>query len=268
MSLMRRGGVLFAALAVVATSAHAQSTDRKPFEAVSVTYDRERAADPGFVDVLKRVRAAIDKQIVQDLAPLLARDFAVIECAANPLTPCAPGKSKILAAKVAAPIDRLRLALCCDGDPASAVPRIEQDEAVTGTLGSILAAAGAGGSPDLRDAVCVPALPAFDRARAAKAVAAARVEPEDLRVTNTQVTLRTKADKSAPVAATLPAGSLALLVTGLTASVPDGWSVVALPAGGIGYTDELAFEDTAPPALCFTKGAAGWQASTLIQRGG
>ena len=268
MSPMRFASALFAVLAMLATSAHAQSTDRKAFEAVAVTYDRERATNPGFVDAVKKVRAALEKQAVQELAPLLARDFTVIECVANPLTPCAPGKSKTLAAKVAVPLDRLRLALCCEGDPASAVPRIEQDEAVTGTLGSILTATSAGGSPDLPGSMCVPALPAFDRARAAKAVAAARVEPEDLRVTNTLVTLRAKADKTAPVTATLPAGSLALLVTGLTASVPDGWSVVALPAGGIGYTDELAFEDTASPALCFTKGAAGWQASTLIQRGG
>ena len=64
-------------------------------------------------------------------------------------------------------------------------------------------------------------------------------------------------------------GDLLPLVVELTMSIPAGWNSIAMPKGGLGFTDEVGINELTPPAVCFLKNASGeWQIAFTIQRGG
>ena len=181
--------------------------------------------------------------------------FVALDCPANPLKACGPGKAQGDRRQGGKPLDRMRLAFCCEGKPSADTPLAAQDETMFAILAATLGAATLGANPDARGQVCAPALPAFDRAKAAKAAKAAGVEPENLRVWRRP----TRAVASAPVAnerarRRARAGDLAPVVTDLTSDTPPGWTAIGLPDGSIGYTDALGLEELTPAAICFAQG--------------
>jgi hypothetical protein len=71
------------------------------------------------------------------------------------------------------------------------------------------------------------------------------------------------------VALQIKPGDLLPLVVELTMSIPAGWNSIAMPKGGLGFTDEVGINELTPPAVCFLKNASGeWQIAFTIQRGG
>ncbi|MFT4096761.1 MAG: hypothetical protein QM651_06535 [Rhodoblastus sp.] len=246
----------------------AQSPPSKPYKATTVAYDRAAESDGDLAALVKATRAAVEARDAAALSALLSEKFVALECSANPLKPCAPGKAKPVGAKNARSVDRLRLAFCCDGKRAPDMPESAQSETMFAILAADLAAGGLGANPDSKGEVCAPALPRLDRARAGAAAKAAGVEPENLRVASVAMSLRAKPDGGAATVARLDPGDLAPIVTDLTANTPSGWNAIALPDGAIGYTDTLGLDELTPGAICFGKEKAGWKIVATIQRGG
>ena len=48
-------------------------------------------------------------------------------------------------------------------------------------------------------------------------------------------------------------GDLLPLVVELTMSIPAGWNSIAMPKGGLGFTDEVGINELTPPAVCFLR---------------
>lgn len=226
-----------------------------------------QSPDPSLVALAGSLRAAVAARDAAAIESALSARFVALECSGDPLKPCAPGKAKTLGAKSLSPADRLRLAICCDGKPAPDTPRAEQYETLFAVLGATLSESFAP-NPDDRKAVCSPALPAFDRAKAARAVKAAGTEPENLRIAGAEIALRAQPSAEAPVVRALQVGEVAPLVTDLTSQTPAGWTAVGVGAGRALYTNALGLEELTPAALCFGKEGAGWRIVYAIQRGG
>jgi len=265
MNRLRR---LLLLLALAAAPALAQPPSSKPYKPIAVAYDRGAENDAGLGALVKEARTAVAAKDAGALAPLLSDKFVALDCPANPLKPCAPGKAKAVGARNARPLDRLRLAFCCDGKPSPDMPEAAQNETMFAILAAAFATGGLGANPDVRDEVCAPALPRFDRARAAAAAKAAGVEPENLRVASVEIPLRAKPDAASPATTRLDANDLAPIVTDLTGNTPSGWNAIALPDGGIGYTDALGLDELTPGAICFGKDKGRWKIVATIQRGG
>lgn len=246
----------------------AQSPPSRPYKATTATYDRSAESDADLAALVKATRAAVEAKDAGALSALLSEKFVALDCVANPLKPCAPGKAKSVGARNARPIDRLRLAFCCEGKPAPDMPEAAQNDTMFAILAANLAAGGLGANPDAKGEVCAPALPRLDRARAGAAAKAAGVEPENLRVAAASISLREKPDSGAAAVSHLDPGDLAPIVTDLTANTPSGWSAIALPDGAIGYTDALGLDELTPSAICFGRDKAGWKIVATIQRGG
>ena len=95
----------------------------------------------------------------------------------------------------------------------------------------------------------------------------ADIENANLRVATADLSLREKPAKDAGESAKIAKGAAVAFVTDAAESLPDGWSAIALPAGGIGYTDEGGLADLTPAGLCFSRDSAGkWKISAAIQR--
>jgi len=255
-------------LVVALAPALAQSPASKPYKPVAATYDRAAEGDADLAALTKAARGAVEARDAGALAGLLSEKFVALECAANPRKPCAPGKAKAVGAKTGRPIDRLRLAFCCEGKPAPDMPEAAQNETMFAILAANLAAGGLGANPDATAQVCAPALPRIDRARAAAAANAAGVEPENLRVASAVIALRAKPAPGAEPISQLDPGDLAPIVTDLTGNVPSGWNAIAMTDGAIGYTDALGLDEMTPAAVCFGKEKGGWRIVSTIQRGG
>ena len=96
---------------------------------------------------------------------------------------------------------------------------------------------------------------------------AADVEPQNLRVASTELALRAKPDKASAELLKIPAGRIVPLVTLGQEGLAAGWNAIALPTGGLGFSDQGGLSDLTPAALCFAKPKAGsWGLSLLIQR--
>ena len=254
------------ALLLPAALARAQTTPGKPYAPVQVSYDRapEGAADLGAL--LNVLRNAARAKQAEPFEATIAPSFVALDCAANPLKPCAPRKAKAIGGKAGKPLDRMRLAFCCEGKPAPDTPIESQSETMFAILAATLGAQSLGANPDSKGEDCAPALPAFDRAKAAKAAKAAGVEPENLRVATVTMSLRRRPTREAEPAATLEAGALAPIVTDLTSDTPAGWTAIGLPDGTVGYTDALGFDELTPAAICFGKVKGQWRIVSTIQR--
>lgn len=224
--------------------------------------------DADLAALARSLRSAIEARDARAIEGALSARFVALECPANPLKPCAPGKAKPVGAKSLAAAEKLRLATCCEGKPAPETPLSEQYETLFAVLGATLGAGTFAPNPDDPKAVCSPALPAFDRARAAKTAKAAGVEPENLRVASRPIALREKPSAGSPVADTLAPGDVAALVTDLTSETPAGWTAIGFGSRRVLYTDSLGLEELTPSALCFSNEKNGWKIAYAIQRGG
>ena len=250
------------------SSALAQSPPSKPYQPVTATYERSAENDPGLAALIKETRAAVDAKDALAIAGLLSDRFVALDCAANPLKACAPGKAKAVGAKNARAIDRLRLAFCCEGKPTPDMPEAAQNDTMFAILAANLAGGGLAANPDAKGHVCAPALPRFDRVRAAAVAKAAGVEPENLRIASVVIPLRAKPAQGAELISRLDIGDLAPIVTDLTGNVPSGWNAIGLPDGSIGYSDALGLDELTPGAICFGRDKGRWKIVATIQRGG
>lgn len=256
---------LLAALVLPAPAAQAQ---QKPYEPVEVAFDRAAESDPQLKSVIETLHKAVADKNLAALDAMLSPGYIALECDADPVKPCAPGvKGATRSNPRLPPPARLRQALCCRDIAASRITRVLREETVLGLIGSALEEETAGATPALPGAACLPAWPVFDAAKAAAIATAADVDNANLRVTTREIVLRDKPAADAPEVARLPAGRIAPLISDLPDSLPDGWTAVALPQGGIGYTDMTGLNEIAPGGLCFSRNASGaWQISLTIQR--
>jgi hypothetical protein len=264
MKINRSFGPLFALLATVA-AAHAQ-TPGKTYAPVAVSFDRAAEDDADLMQLLKILRNAAQGKDVASFEATLSPAFTALDCSASPLKPCGPGKAKIVGGKAGKPLERMRLAFCCEGKASPDMPPEAQNETMFAILGTTLGGTSVGANPDAKGQVCSPALPAFDRVKAAKAARAAGVEPENLRYAAADMQLLAKPVRGAPASARLAAGDLAPVVTDLTSDTPPGWTAIGLPDGGIGYTNALGLEELTPAAMCFGKVKGQWRIVSTIQR--
>lgn len=266
----------------------------KPYEPLPVTYDRAAEADADLRVLIETLRGAVSRLDLASVDAELAPSVMVYECDADPakacpevaLAPTTPVKitgvakpvrvSKTASAKAEAklaalaklpPAQRLRAGLCCRDVPVQHITKAMREEAVLGFVGAALEEETLGAHPGLAGAVCLPAWPTFDRAKAAQMAVNADIENANLRVATAELSLREKPAKDASEVAKIAKGEAIAFVTDAADSLPDSWSAIALPAGGIGYTDEGGLGDLTPAGLCFARDAAGkWKISAAIQR--
>jgi len=255
--------------ALLAPFGASAQTAPKTYAPVAVAYDRAAEDDGDLAQLLKVLRNGAQGKHVPSFEATISPNFVALDCAASPLKPCAAGKAKVVggaATKKQKPLDRMRLAFCCEGKPAPDMPAEAQDDTMFAILATTLGANSLGANPDAKGQVCAPALPAFDRKKAAAAARAAGIEPENLRVAAADVPLVAKPVRGAPPAGKLEAGDLAPIVTDLTTNTPAGWSAIGLPDGTIGYTNALGLEELTPAAICFGKEKGQWRIVSTIQR--
>ena len=262
---MSRWAVM-AALLLAALSTNA-SADQKPYEPVRARFDLASNDDAALRDLIERLRKAAADRDMPAINASLTKSFTVVACKTDPTLPCAPGKKGVKqpAAKLS-PAERLAQGLCCADTPRAQITKDMIADAITGQLAAALDAAAIGAHPDAAGVACLPAWPLFDRPRAARMARAAGVEAASLRVADGDVQIRLKPDAKQPVAETLPKGSLVALVADLDVLIPDGWSAIALPKGGLGYTDALGLNDLAPSGLCFVREGPIWKTGFFILR--
>jgi hypothetical protein len=241
----------------------------KPYEAIQATYDRSVENDPAFKARIEAIRQAVSSHTLAPIEAMLSGGYVALSCTNDPLAPCGPGLSKVVGKPQMKAADRLRTALCCEGDVPADVSRQDQDESVFGFFATVLEESSMSAHPDIPGSACLPALAKFDQAKAAKAVKAAGIDAENLRVAGAGIQLREKPAEDAPVALEIKPGDLLPLVVELTMTIPAGWNSIALPKGGLGFTDEVGINELTPPAVCFLKFPNGeWQIAFTIQRGG
>jgi hypothetical protein len=294
-----RFSVLLATALACVCPASAQ-TQRKPYEPLPVTYDRSAETDASLRALIEILRAAVAEQKLFVIDAALAPSVMTYECNADPVKPCPapapepiaqvaalgparsaalskPGKSaapktakpdaRLAALAKLPPAQRLRIGLCCRDVPVQHITKAMREDAVLGAIGAALEEETLGAHPDLPGAVCAPAWPVFDRARAAQIAVSADIDNANLRVSTAELALREKPAKDAGAAATITAGQVVAFVTDAAEALPDGWSSVALPQGGLGYTNQGGMADLTPAGVCFSKDDSGvWKISAVVQR--
>lgn len=257
--------VVFLASGIASSAAQAQ---QKPYEPVPVRYERPFDADPALKSLIDSLHSAIAEKDLKRLDAALDTNFMALECGPSPVQICAPATKGVVKslAKQAAPA-RLHAVLCCRDIAPKNITKAMREEAVFGFVGAALEEDSLGTHPDLPGLACLPAWPLFERAKASAIAKAADIDPENLRVTMREIPLLERPANGAAEVAKLPQGQIAPLVSDLPESLPDGWTAIALPQGGLGYTDLLGLNEIAPGGLCFGKTAAGqWTIALTIQR--
>jgi len=255
---------LAAALTLGASASHAEP---KPYTPLDATITQPQA-DAELSALQAALKAAVDKQDTKIIDAAVLPGFLGLTCSSDPRAACMKGARGVtLAAPASPPLARLRAATCCSDIPvAEQTPKLK-NELMLGILGALLAEETSSIHPDQPGLVCQPALPGFDRAKAAQIAKAADVEPQNLRVASTELTLRAKPDKTSAEVLKIPAGRIVPLVTLGQEGLAAGWNAIALPTGGLGFSDQGGLSDLTPAALCFAKPKAGsWGLSLLIQR--
>jgi hypothetical protein len=241
----------------------------KPYDAIQASYDRGVENDPALKARIETIRQAVSAHTLAPIEAMISPGYVPLSCTVDPLVPCGPGHSKVIGKMQLKATDRLRTALCCEGDVPADVSKQDQEETVFGFFATVLEENSVGAHPDIPGSACLPALAKFDHAKAAKAVKAAGIDPENLRVAGADIQLREKPAEDAPVALAIKPGDLLPLVVELTMTIPAGWNSIALPKGGLGFTDQVGINELTPPAVCFLKFPNGeWQIAFTIQRGG
>ena len=265
---MRLNGILQILIALLVSGSGVAGAQPKAYEPLAVTYDTSAAADPALKSLIERLHLAIAERKLAPIDAALSPVITVIECDNDPTKPCSPAvKGAVRSAFQMAPPDRIRAALCCRDIAPGKITRALREETVLGLFGAALEEETIGTHPALPGAACLPAWPMFDGAKAAAIAAAADIENDNLRVTARELVLKARPAAGAPEIARLPAGQIAPLVTDLPESLPDGWTAIAIPQGGYGYTEQLGLNEIAPGGLCFMKNDRGiWEIALSIQR--
>jgi hypothetical protein len=259
---------LFACALSALTAVPVAAQTPRPYQQVPVTYDRTAAADPALTGLVAKLKESVGNSNLDPVFAALSTNVAVISCPADPLAACAPGKRGVRQTPQSLPpAERLRQGLCCGDMPKAEITEAIRIETVTGQLAAALEADSIGAHPDVQGLACLPAWPIFDRTKATAAVRAAGIERENLRVTTEEIILRTKPDEGAPEAVRLPAGQIAPFMTDLAENVPDGWYAIALPKGGLGYSDQVGLNELAPSGLCFAREGDAWKIALFVMRG-
>lgn len=255
---------LLAAL-ILATPVLAQSP--RPYPPVPVTFDHTAATDSELTGLIAKLKDSVGNNDLTPLFNALSANVAVLTCPIDPLVACAPGKRGMRQApQNLSPTERIRQGLCCTGIAKTEITEELRRETVTGLIAAALEAESIGAHPDVPGLACLPSWPIFDRAKAEAAVRASRIDKENLRVTTEEIVLRAKPAADAPEAARIAAGQIAPFMTDLEQSPPDGWYAIALPQGGIGYSDQVGLNELTPSGLCFAKEAGGWKIALFVMR--
>ena len=239
----------------------------KPYTPLDATIT-PTPADAELFALQAALKTAVEKQDTKIIDAAILPGFMGLTCSSDPRKACMKGARGVtLAAPASPPAARLRAATCCSDIPlAEQTPKLK-NELMIGILGALLAEETSSLHPDQPGLVCQPSLPGYDRAKAEKMAKAADVEPQNLRVASTELTLRAKPDKTSAEVLKIPAGRIVPLVTLGQEGLAAGWNAIALPTGGLGFSDQGALSDLTPAALCFAKPKAGsWGLSLLIQR--
>lgn len=252
----------------VSCGAGAASAQPKPYEPVAVTYDESIAGDAALKALIEKMHLAVAEKKTGTIDAALSPDFQVVECDNDPTKACTPALKGALRSNAKLPPPaRLRAALCCRDIAPAKITRALREETVLGLIGAALEEETLGGHPALPGLACLPAWPIFDTGKAAAMAVAGDVEPANLRVAAIEMVLREKPAAEAAVLARIAKGRMVPLVTDLAESLPDGWTAIAVPQGGLGYTDQLGLNEIAPGGLCFAKNAAGqWQIALSVLR--
>jgi hypothetical protein len=271
LSAMRRMKVLaslcLCALAFANAALAQAQLKTKPYDPIQATYDRSVENDPALKARIETLRQAVTNHTLAPIEAMISSGYVALTCSVDPLAPCAAAQAKNAKAQKAA--DRLRIAICCEGEVPADVTRQDQDETVIGFFATVLEENSVSAHPDIPGAACLPGLAKFDHAKAAKAVKAAGIDPENLRIAGADIQLRENPAEDAPVAITVKPGDLLPLVVELTMTIPAGWNSIALPKGGLGFTDQVGINELTPPAVCFLRNPKGeWEIAFTIQRGG
>ena len=265
MSLHRPFAMIFIAAAVLFS--FAAQAQQKPYEPVAVKYAGQSADDTALAGLMTTLQKAAEARDIAAIAGTLAKSFTALTCKPDPTLICAPGKKGVKQPPARlSPAERLAQGLCCAGTPRKDITKDMIADAVSGQIAALLDAGGMGSNSDVQGSVCRPALPDFDRPKAARIVKAAGIEPSNLRVASNPVPVRLKPDAKADVSETIAAGLVVPLVTDLDTLIPDGWNAIALPEGGLGYTDALGLNDLAPAALCFVREGTTWKTGFFVLR--
>lgn len=228
--------------------------------------------DPALAALIEQLRAAAAKHDIAPITDVLADDLVVAECDSDATRPCPaldPRKKRLRATQIAKlePPQRLLQSLCCSDMRPRDVPGQFRVDAALDLLRAAVASGSIGSDPDIPDAVCTPAPPAFDRAKALKMAIAADTDPQNLRLASKDVVLRKAPRDDSGEAGRIAARQVAPMVTDLPEPLPDGWTAVALPEGTLGYTHVRALEDLVADSVCFSKNADGkWRIRVVIRR--
>ena len=259
---------VWAALLLALAAQGVALAQQKPYEPLTVTYDRAIESDPELRALIESLHKAVADRDFKAIDASLAKDVAALECEPDPTKACQPGIKGLVRtdARLPPPL-RLRQALCCRDISPARISRALREQTLLGVVGSALEEESVGSHPALPGLACLPAWPLFDPAKAAALAVAADVERENLRVATRELAMREKPAAGAAEIARIAPGQMAPLVTDLPDSIPGGWTAIALPQGGIGYTDMLGLADLAPAGLCFSRDAAGkWSIALAVQR--
>ena len=109
-------------------------------------------------------------------------------------------------------------------------------------------------------------MPTVDRPKLKALAKLLDLEPTAFRLAAAPVAAKTRADRAAPVVATLPKGAVIPLLTGPGVTAPAGWTALALPAGGVGFAEGVTLDELAPETLCVRPTRERWRLALLIGR--
>ena len=261
-------GATLMALAAAIRSTPADAQSLRPYLPVSVIYDRSAAADPALAALIAKLKESVGAGDLAAVFAALSAEVAVISCPNDPLAICAPGRRGVRQTPQSlTPVERLRQGLCCADIPKPEITEAIRTETVIGQLAAALEADSVGAHSDIPGLACLPAWPMFDRTKAGVAVRASGIERENLRVTAEAIVLHAKPSAAAPEALRLPAGQIAPFMTDLAENVPPGWYAIALPKGGLGYSDQAGLNELTPAGLCFAREDGAWRIALFVMRG-
>jgi hypothetical protein len=241
--------------------------DSKPYEPVTVTFDKTGADDPGLKTFVDSLRAAIDKADIAALkvaaapnvliySPMIGfPDAAPPEAVGNPDKH--PGAQRLDEAAI----------LMTTGD--MAFTREELDSMVIDLFGNALGPATIGHSKTARGALCSPAEPIFDRDKALAVADAAGVPAGNLWILSQDTEFHEKADAKSPVLLKLPAGTIVPFIEGSVDGEEGGeeWYSVALPSGKAGFASNDVSLGFQAVSICYGKVDEKWAVTSVIVPG-
>jgi hypothetical protein len=148
---------LCALLAAGSALAQAQ-LKTKAYDPVQAIYDRSVEADPALKARIETLRKAVSDHTLAPIEAMIASGYVPLSCSIDPLAPCAPGRAKVIGKPQLKPAERLRSALCCEGEVPPDVSKQDQDETVIGFFATVLEENSISVHPDFPGTACLPGL--------------------------------------------------------------------------------------------------------------